>query len=283
MSTTRHLTLTTVAVFATPLLFALGAGAVWAHSSLTGDGSQDVTPTAYTSEKASVPQATSAAEAIEATLSGLDREDFLDVHLGEAPSSDARQGSWFYAIIAAQGESTIPVSRGLWEADLAQGATADRLAGGEPNLANVIVGSTILSGSADQTEVVGGGVGDVEASQAFASRAQSDAEIIEDVNRALAKYNLTPTEVQVLHPLDPAVAVRATVADADNLGGDFDSIRAWVLGDPVRYEGLYLEIDSPNGGPLVVNSVAFRSGAGRLWIAPGYDDVVGANHGGHPE
>ena len=82
--------------------------------------------------------------------------------------------------------------------------------------------------------------------------------------------------------MDPAVYVVATIGDLKDIDGRFDEIRATLLGDPARYEGLYLEIDSADGTPIARNATAYRSGTGRLWIAPGYDDIVGAAHGGTP-
>ena len=263
------------AVVAVSLTGVVGGG-VWAVSN-TSAGGRDVQPTVYTPAHAQLPQASSPDDAVAATLAGLDSDAFKEAHVGAAPPSQQRKGNWFYATING-GSSPVPVN--LWEAHLAQGAVADRLAGDASNLADVIVGSSVTATSGATADGFDMGAGDIAPGQAFGSADQSDQEIIAEVTRNLVAMGLEPQEVRVLRPLDPAIFVRASVTDPEHFPAGFDALRNAVVGDPVRYEGVYLEVDSAQTGPLVINSVAYRSGAGRLWIAPGYDAIVGANHGG---
>jgi hypothetical protein len=170
-----------------------------------------------------------------------------------------------------------------WEADLAQGAVADRIAvDGATDLADVIAGSSVTLELPDgTTEDLGGGAGDIRPGQLFADQDMNlgDADISQRVRGILDKFGLAAVEIRVLRPLGPAVYVVASADKASDLDGSYDAIRAAILDDPVRYEGLYLEVDLPDGTPIVRGAQALRSGAGTLWIAPGLDDAVGANHG----
>ncbi len=209
---------------------------------------------------------------------------FANIRLGDAPSADDWQGLWFYATVEGATDADGGALPSIWEADLAQGAIADRLAGGNSNVADVVVGSTIQFDPGDGRIVpVTGGAGDVRAGQSFGPQpGESDESIKASIKKTLSAFGLNPAEIKILHPLDPAVYIVATVPDPADIDGSFDEIRTALLGDPVRYEGLYLEIDLANGTPIVRNATAFRSGAGRLWITPGYDGVVGSAHGSTP-
>lgn len=241
------------------------------------------TATSYVTGRQEVDQAKGSDEAITTTLAGLDSDVLTDVSIGAAPSADSRQGPWFYATINPGSDVDVPVPVSLWEADLAQGAIAERLASGEGNLANVVFGSTFDSTSPDGDQLsLNGGAGDIEAGQAFAANAESDASIEEAVAKVAAEFGLEHAKVRVLHALDPAVLLTAEVTEPQVIAGKFDALRSAVLGKSVRYEGVYIRIDSSTAGPLVVGSTAYRSGAGRLWIRPKYDEIIGAVHGGGP-
>jgi len=47
-------------------------------------------------------------------------------------------------------------------------------------------------------------------------------------------------------------------------------------------EGLLIELDDSHGQPLLQSGVAYRTGEGGLWFAPGQDARFGAVHGGTP-
>jgi hypothetical protein len=169
-----------------------------------------------------------------------------------------------------------------WEADLAQGAVADRIAGTTPNLKDVVIGSELQLIHPDGTaEDMGGGAGDISAGQVFA--AQSSGETDEAIQTAVAgvarSFGLDATEIKVLRPLGPAVSVVVRTPARDTLDGKFTELWAALAGEPSQYEGLCLEIDGPDGSPLVRQAAAFRTGSGELWFADGIDDEYGIPHG----
>lgn len=169
-----------------------------------------------------------------------------------------------------------------WEADLAQGDVAERIAHGAPNLGDVVVGSTLQFETAAGTLIpLTGGAGDVHSSQSFGDGSdESDAAITASVKETANRFGLQTAEVRVLRPLQPAVYVVATVESPGQIDGRFGEIWNALLGDPYRYEGLYLEIDVADGTPIVRQGAAFRTGSGRLWVESKYEDLVGVMHGG---
>src|SRR5690242_10946422 len=157
MSRTRLLGLRTRALVVGVLIGAGSAGMVWASVSESADPGS---PTGYTAQRSRIPQASSEDDAVQQTMAGLDKSYFVSVGLGASPSTVDKVGRWFYAVVQDPAGSKAPLPRGVWEADLAQGAIADRLAGGEPDLADVIVGSSIQS---RDPSYEGGGAGDIVA------------------------------------------------------------------------------------------------------------------------
>ncbi|MCW2780007.1 MAG: hypothetical protein JWR35_456 [Marmoricola sp.] len=272
------------------LALTLVGGAVWAA---VGHGSRrPPTPVmpqpspvvaTYASTVGKIAPAADLPAAVRAALNGLDRGDFVKVSFDKPPAFDNRPGWWMYATVKGTSTSKGEYLSAVWEAELAQGGVADRLAGGKSNLADVIVGSSIWvdTGGGHKPEVLGGGAGDVAAGQIFGSQAsdESDASIRKRVKMTLRAYGLRPKRVRVLHPLGPAVYATATVNDPTILRGKWTALGI-SLDANAAYEGIYLEIDKPDGTPLVRASHAYRTGSSSVWFAPGYDELLGINHGG---
>lgn len=278
----RHLTGLVAAVIAV----SASSGVVWAVESGTWRSESTETrpndPSADTSQTTSFPQSPDAEAALQATLAGLDREVFKDIHIGDSPSEDDWQGHWLYATLEGQTNADGGALPSAWEADLAQGDVAERIAQGASNLADVVVGSTLQFETAEGTLIpLTGGAGDIRSSQSFSAWSdESDAAITASVTETLSRFGLQTAEVRVLRPLQPALYVVATVDDPAQIDGRFGEIWNALLGDPYCCEGLYLEIDTADGVPIVRQGAAFRTGSGRLWIAPEYDELVGGVHGG---
>lgn len=236
-------------------------------------------------QKAAEPQAVEPdSTAIEETLAGLDRAVFVSASLSQAaPSTGYDHGDWLTETIAApQASNDDDLLQPIWEAELAQGAIADRIAGTTPNLADVIVDSTITAQTPDGSlRTVGGGSGDVSSNQEFAAQASgmSDEELAAGARAVLNKFGLTSVELRVLHPLGPAVSIRASVSDLGALDGKFESLINALNPDQAKIEGLYLEIDDVGGKPAVRVSQALRAGVGQVWFRPGLDDALGIPHG----
>lgn len=157
-------------------------------------------------------------------------------------------------------------SRAAWQGELAAAAIGELVHTDQGDMAQVL--SYRLRGQMPDGEgqALGGGSGG-RLGTVFRSSGQSDEDIVDGVRSVLDEYGLTPVSVDVLHPIDPAVAVVAT-APADlrpdwttndlvqDLGGDG---RQDVL------EGLFLELRSPTGGPLVRAWTVGRLREGGEW------------------
>jgi hypothetical protein len=55
-----------------------------------------------------------------------------------------------------------------------------------------------------------------------------------------------------------------------------------LVGKSPDVEGILIELYDPDGQPLLQSGVAYRTGSGGLWFAPGQDERFGAIHGGMP-
>jgi hypothetical protein len=222
--------------------------------------------------------------AIDSAIGGLDSSAFVDYRLSDDPPEtySPSSGQWWYATVSGPTDRDGATLKMDWEAALAQGSIAEQISGDVCDLHWVIRGSSVeFQLPSGATRDLGGGAGDIAPDQLFAAQASNstDEEIVQEVGDALAQYPLTVEDIDVLHPLGPAVAVVATVEEAGDIKGKFEAIRSAVLGDPLRFEGLYLEIDTPDGKPLVRTGASYRSGAGMVWFAPGMDSVLGIAHG----
>lgn len=216
-------------------------------------------------------------DATKDTLAGLDAGEFVDVRLQQqvaadgAPLTSVAPGM-LIAIKAPTEDhgASIPAQ---WEALVAEGAIADRMAGDAPALQDVVgnldVSLTLPDGTTDD---VGGGAGYVTSGQVFGAQAsgESDAEIERHVDQVLASYGLRSVRVRVLHPLGPAVWVVASTDDESRIRGRFDELQNALLGTApdIAYEGLYLEVDNPKGEPLIRVGNALRNGGGVSWTSP---------------
>ncbi|WP_372734415.1 hypothetical protein [Nocardioides sp.] len=214
------------------------------------------------------------------TIAGLDPELFAAASVGETPSSvqdSGGSGSWFYATLR---ETDSPLPRSLWEADLAQGAVAERLATSELDLSDVIVGSSFAAEDPGaDPNLLRSGAGNVLSRQFFSSRTQSDATVTDAVGDILADYGLEG-DVDVLRPLDVAVAVTVHVRSADDLRGRLGELQMEITGSPAQFEGVYLEIVAPSG-PLAILASSSRAGVGRQWFDPASEVALGVPPHGH--
>lgn len=243
-------------------------------------------PASYARARAATAdaRAETARAALAQSLGGVDGSLVRGISLSApAASSGYDHGQWLHATIA--GRPSTPhqkLMRAIWEASLAQGAVADRLAGTTPNLADVIVDSTIsVRGPDGRLVEVAGGAGDVVSQQLFGAQQQrlSDAAISHRVRAELTSFGLAATGIRVLHPLGPAVSVRATITHLRALKGRFASLVNALNPSQAEFEGLYVELDSARGAPVVLASQSLRVGNGQVWFASGMDRYLGIIHG----
>lgn len=165
-----------------------------------------------------------------------------------------------------------------WLALLTEGAVADLMHTDEATTHDVIGGTELVdTDKSGQQLATPLGYGAVVAGQDF--RSPSDAELADRVSQVAAQFGLGVSSVQVLHPLDSALEVTLTVPEGD-VNWTINQLQDSLQGDPRSIEGIYIELDSEAGDPLLRTSEAGRSGGGSLWFAPGQDERFGALHFG---
>jgi hypothetical protein len=106
----------------------------------------------------------------------------------------------------------------------------------------------------------------------------SDADLRQRAADVADTYGLTVDSVEVLHPLDSALAVTFTVPSGA-VSWTLYQLTNDLLSSPIDVEGLSIQLNSPTGQPLlrVANGVRAKGGGG--WSASGQDDRFGLNHG----
>jgi hypothetical protein len=169
----------------------------------------------------------------------------------------------------------------VWLADLAVGAVAERSRSNQAVANDVVASATAVGpGEGGQTVTTSLGVGAVRLGQVFGS--PSDSALTAHVADVAKSHGLAVADLQILHPLETAVRVTFVVPDGAAVDWTIDQLRTALVGDPPDVEGLFIELDDSHGQPLLQSGVAYRTGEGGLWFAPGEDARFGAVHGGTP-
>jgi hypothetical protein len=255
----------------------IGALLARAHSG----GAAPSDRTAYShrlGHRTTVPGATSLPEILSAIKARYGGHDVLSVAPGVPRGPNPRPGHWLHFVVAAPAPDE-RATRPEWEADLVEGAVADALTTSAKSL-GVVADSEIDLRLPDGTLVpdASGGMGDIQPGQSFSSESTSDIEAA--IRTELARRNLTPISIDVLHADQAAPAVVARTDDARGAARAANgTIRALFGIDPPKYEGYYLEIRDGKDRPVLVASAAFRSGSGRLWLRPDVEHVASLVHG----
>lgn len=248
-------------------------GAAVAASVAIGGGDNKTKPIAYAPlGSSSAPQPPAAALSQVLASSGTDA--IVTARVGAPPSDVAKTTPWFYATVKAQGTASGLDVEPLWQADLVQGAVAE-LAGASDDLADDIGGSTLTLALPDGSSVDEGvgGMGDIARGQVFGRT--PPGQVKAEVARAVRNAGLTPLTVRVMTPLGPAPLVIAEANDPARAAANYVATVRAVFGDPPQYEGYYLELRDTSGTAFIRGSAAFRTGAGRFWVAPQYQQIVG--------
>ncbi len=200
--------------------------------------------------------------------------------VGAAPADSGGSGQWLTVTIESDQADGI---KQAWLAQLMQGAVADLMRTDETTTSQVLDGAQLVDKDASGRQVVTPlGHGAVVGGQVFDS--PGDDALRQQVAAAAEKYGLTVDSVQVLHPLDSALAVTMTVPDGPLHGWNLTSLENAIEGKTTptsvpNVEGLYLELHSPSGKPVVKSGYASRIPGGGGWSAPGQDERFGINHG----
>ena len=169
----------------------------------------------------------------------------------------------------------------VWLADLAVGAVAERSHSNEA-VANDIISTAIAIGpdKGGNPVTTSLGIGAVRLGQVFGS--PSDSALTEHVGDVAESHGLTVADLRILHPLESALSVTFVVPDGASIDWTLDELRTDLVGAPPEVEGVFIELRDAHGQPLLQSGVAYRTGEGGLWFAPGQDSRFGAVHGGMP-
>jgi hypothetical protein len=208
-------------------------------------------------------------DAVRAALEPLDSTMFVSAHVGPPPPAGADGArDWFYATLNVPGTTDGQDYPELWEADLAAGVTAERMSDCA-SLDDAISGSQYEGVLPDGTTVKEqGGFGNMAAGQRFASPA-SDSQVIQSVTREAESTHFTIETIRVLHPLDDALYLAVTADEPVTDTAGISKLLDHLLAKPVEFEGVYLQVTSPDTGDVVFRqATAYRAGAGRTWTAP---------------
>jgi len=239
-------------------------------------------PVSYVPVVANDRAPVSADEALTDTMAGMKGSSVIGAKLSAPDQQDYRANAkWFDATVAVASSDPAALGPGIWQANLIQGAVAERIAT-TGNLADGISGSDVNGQLPDATIVkdISDGAGDVAAGQRFTSPYQTDADIQQSVEGIVEKAGFTPLEVRVFHPFDTAVSVVFQADDPTAASGSLQQLLTAIEGDTYPYEGVYLEVRIPDGTVLGEESIALRTGAGRQWSNPEYPEFnSGVLHG----
>ena len=218
-------------------------------------------------------------DAVANVLTGMDGTAVQSARLIDAPKSATKRLPWVSVTVDSdQGGDDV---HAVWLAQLVQGAVADQARTAEGATADVVGGGQLVDmDKAGDRVVVDLGTGSVAGGQKFGS--PNDSVFTERAQTVANKFGLEVKDVQVLHPLESALSVTFTLPGDDVLTWNIDDLRTALAGNPTEAEGVFIEIDSPDGDPLLRNGAAYRTGGGGLWFAPGQDERFGAVHGGIP-
>jgi hypothetical protein len=165
----------------------------------------------------------------------------------------------------------------VWLADIAVGAVAERAHTDQAVASDLVSSATAVGpGKGGDTVTTYLGIGAVRLGQVFGS--PTDSALTAHVADVAERHGLTVADLQILHPLESALSVTFVVPD----GAKIEALRTDLVGDSPDVEGAYIELDDAHGQPLLQSGVAYRTGEGGLWFAPGQDARFGAVHGGTP-
>jgi hypothetical protein len=169
----------------------------------------------------------------------------------------------------------------VWLADLAVGAIAERSRTNEA-VANDVVSTATAVGLGEGGKPVTTflGIGAVRLGQVFGS--SDDSALTAHVADVAESHGLTVADLRILHPLESALSVTFVVPDGATIDWTIDELRTNLVGAPPEVEGVFIELRDPHGQPLLQSGVAYRTGEGGLWFAPGQDSRFGAVHSGTP-
>ena len=238
----------------------------------------DESPGTYAGKVSATGPGLSSDLAIAQVLEGVRGTTVTSAELIRPPDSAASDRPWISVGVDSDAGDDV---KAVWLGQLVQGAVADLMRSKEPTTADVIGGGQVEDRDSRGHDVtVPLGTGSVAAGQQFDS--PSDELLLARAKELSGRFGLTLTSAQVIHPLDSAMLVTLTLPRDQAVSWTIDDLRTALTGAPSGIEGLFIEIDSPEGEPLLLAGTAYRVGGGGVWFAPGQDARFGVVHGGGP-
>lgn len=164
----------------------------------------------------------------------------------------------------------------VWLGQLVEGAVGELVRTDQKTLAEVLGAEVVTPTRSGHRVTTPLGMGYSPLGHRFNS--PSDADLRQRAADAADKYGLTLDSVEVLHPLDSALAVTFTVPPGA-VSWTLYQLTNELLGSPIDVEGLSIQLNSPSGQPLLRIANGERAKGGGGWFAPGQDDRFGFQHG----
>ena len=81
--------------------------------------------------------------------------------------------------------------------------------------------------------------------------------------------------IEVLHPRDAALKVVATIPTPEAMNGRLAELQSVLIGTPIQYEGVYLEVRLPDGNPIAKLWTTYRELAGAQSVRPDLEAILG--------
>jgi hypothetical protein len=164
----------------------------------------------------------------------------------------------------------------VWLGQLIEGAVGELVRTDQKTLAEVLGAEVVTPTRNGHLVTTPLGMGYSPLGHRFNS--PSDADLRQRAADVADRYGLTVNSVEVLHPLDSALAVTFTVPRGA-VSWTLYQLTNDLLGSPIDVEGLSIQLNSPNGRPLLRVANGERAKGGGGWSAPGQDDRFALNHG----
>lgn len=206
-------------------------------------------------------------------MAAVEFDTISEADLGDPPPG--LDGNWLYVVADIPSLEGGNAALANWEASLLFGAVAERASRGA-NLADVVGGMELKFRRANGATNSGGGraMVNVAASQVFGS-ATSEEQDRARLDRIFESYGLELTSVDYMYPLDRAARMVAIVESPKTLDGRLYKLFSEVTENLTAYEGAFLELELPDGSPIVRLHGEFRAASGGEWVRPGLEEIVG--------
>lgn len=223
------------------------------------------------------PKFSSTQAAVDDVVRRLNFVDIKVARVGGPPSSDAF-GPWLYVLATVPADTGAVPVRPQWETVTIMGAAAELAATGK-ELGDAIEGFVLDLQTADCQIVSATStrIGPRASGQVFA--ATGDAADTEFATGVLTKFGVTPVKVETLRGVSQILTVTASIPNADAMQGNLTAMFEALKGAPLRFESVYLQLQTTAGEDLAVFGNSPRLASGLIWFQPGLEDVLGLTHG----